>query len=131
MAKNIKLEISTNVYPEPLVCMGVKDESYDFLSYEWTEKRDGETPSKYLMKYSKTTKQIFLTRKGEITSELVFEQGKETKGKFVTPYGDMEFTILTDMINLPNMFSPRLELGYRMLENQDMDRNTFIIREIV
>lgn len=126
----VRLEISTNVYDKPLICDGIKDESYDFISYEWVDTRDGDKPSKYVLKYSKTTHQIILNRSGEVRSTLIFESGKETKGTFDTPYGEMVFRIQTDYINLPNMFSPKLEFAYRMLENEDLDKNIFAIKEV-
>lgn len=130
MSMKIKLEIVTNVYDKPLICEGVKETGSDFFSYTWEDKRENDMPATYTLRYLTTTSTLELKRTGEVTSLLVFEQGRQTKGKFVTPYGEMELTIATDYINLPNVFSPKLEFAYRMLENSDMDKNTFAIREI-
>lgn len=130
MAKEVRLEITTNVYDKPYICNGLKDESYDFFSYEWEEHREGEAPCRFKLVCKKQTKRLELKRIGAVNSTLLFEQGKSTKGKFITPYGEMELSIETDYINLPNMFSPKLEFSYRLLENSDMARNTFGIKEI-
>lgn len=130
MSKEVKLEITTNVYDKPYICSGIKDEKANQISYEWEEKRDGEAPCRFNLVCKTLEKSLVLKRMGAISSTLVFEQGKKTKGTFITPYGEMELTIETEYINLPNMFSPKLEFAYRLLENSDMDRNTFGIREI-
>lgn len=129
MAQKVKLEITTNVYPKPLICEGMKSDDSECLSYEWIDSREN-TPSKFVLKYLKANKVIKLERIGEVASKLVFETGILTKGIFITPYGQMEMSIETEFINVPNMFSPKLEFAYRMLENEDMDRNIFVIKEI-
>ncbi|MCQ2467602.1 MAG: DUF1934 domain-containing protein [Clostridia bacterium] len=130
MSASVRLEITTNVYDKPLVCNGIKDEGVDYISYDWEEHRENEKPCRFKLKVFKKTKLIELKRMGEMTSVLVFEQGKRTKGSFVTPFGEMELTIETDYINLPNVFNPKLEFAYRMLENSEMDKNTFAIKEV-
>ncbi len=127
------IEISTNVYPEPLRTNAIRDENDGKIFYKWCEQRSAdEQESLYELVIDTKSGSAKVKRSGNIKSEMDFKAGEETLGGIYTFYGLIPVKIHTDYMNMPSAVSEVFEMSYTLSSgDNELIKNTFSLKRLL